>query len=97
MVAKSKRANVKSKDTQNKVEVIKRVNLGHIPLFLQLAHKGLEKSNPHGENDPQGGVRFNVSKDLIALSVTKPELLDNVERVDLVYAKPAAATFGGRD
>ncbi len=94
--AKTKGRLVKSKDTQNRVDVVKRVNLGHIPLFLQLAHKGLEKSNPSGENDPSGGQRFNVSKDLLALSVSKPEILENVERIDLVYQKPATS-FGGRD
>lgn len=88
---------MKSKETQYKVEVVKRVNLGHIPLFLQLAHKGLEKSNPHGEVDPQGGVRFNVSKDLLSLSVSKPELLDSVEKIDVVYQKVNTQTFGGRD
>jgi hypothetical protein len=77
----------KSNRTANQVEVIKRVNLGHVPLFLQLAHKGLEKSCPEGENHPQGGQQFTIAKDLLSISVANPAVLDEVERIDVVYQK----------
>lgn len=83
---KKRGTDVKSKDTSNRVEVIKRVNLGHIPLFLQLAHKGLEKANPAGEAEA-GGVRFNVPKDLLQVSVGDPKIFDSVERIDVIYFK----------
>lgn len=69
------------------IEVVKRINLGHFPLFLQLAHKGLEKTNPSGTNDPQGGQRYNVAKDILEISVSKPEILDGVEKIEMVYQK----------
>ena len=79
---------MKSTATRDRIEVIKRINLGHIPLFLQLAHKGLEKSNPEGETS-QDGTKFNVSTDLLNISVSNQAILENVERVDVVYQKPA--------
>lgn len=78
---------MKSEASKNNVEVIKRINLGHIPLFLQLAHKGLEKTMPEGVNDPQGGQRFVIAKDLLGVSITRPEVLEQVDHIEVVYQK----------
>lgn len=76
---------MKSKTTQYNVDIIKRVNLGHLPLFVQFAHKGLEKAVPDGTKTSDGGTAFVVPKDILKLSVSNPIILDSVESIEFVY------------
>lgn len=86
---KQKRAvAMRSADAQYKLSVIKRVNLGHIPLFVQLAHKGLEKSVQEGTKC-EDGTSFNIPKDILALSVSNPTILEAIESIEFVYKKAA--------
>ena len=87
---KHKERSVRSKVSQEHLEVVKRINLGHIPLFIQLAHKGLEKSMPEGTVD-SGGTSFNVPKDILSLSISKPEILEAIESVEVVYRSSTSA------
>ena len=75
---------VRSKDTQYQVDVVKRLNLGQIPLFVQLGHRGLEKSVPAGVKS-ENGVTFVVPVDILKLSVSDPAILESVESIEFVY------------
>ena len=75
---------MKSKQSQQ-VEVVKRINLGHFPLFIQLAHKSLEKAMPEGVKTSNGGTTFVVPKDILTLSVTNQAILDNITSIEFVY------------
>ena len=77
---------MRSSREQFLVNVIKRVNLGHIPLFVQLAHKGLDKSIPEVKIDA-GDTVFNVSKDILSLSISDAAVLEPIESIEFVYRK----------
>ena len=76
---------MRSKQAQHTISVIKRIKLGALPLFVQLAHKGLEK----GQSEPiatygQSKV-FVVPKDILGVSISDKTLFEDVESIELLY------------
>ena len=86
---KNKGAAVRSKTSQEQINVVKKINLGHIPLFVQLAHKGLEKAAPAGAKADSGEVTFTVPKDILGIAISDPKLVEAVESLEFVYKKGA--------
>ena len=77
------------KTTTPSISVIKRVSIGHLPLFIQLAHKALEKGQADGIPTNDGGKVFNIPKDILGLSVNSPDILTQVESIEFTYKKEA--------
>lgn len=86
---KKKGKPVRSNESQKRINAVKRINLGCIPLFVQLAHKGLEKSIPEGTKGHGGEVAYVVSKDILAVSIHRPELLESIDKIEIIYAPKA--------
>ena len=82
---KKGKATVRSKDSQQRINVTKRLNLGHIPLFVQLAHKGLEKIIPEGVKGNGKEMIYVVAKDILSVSISNPAILEQVEKIEVVY------------
>lgn len=70
-----------------KIQITKRSNLGTMPMFIRLAHRSLEKSNPTGNKHADGTVRFPVATDLVELALTDKKLSENLVGVELIYAQ----------
>lgn len=74
----------------NTVEIKKHVNLGHMPLFVSMIHRHLEKGQPNGTPSTFGSVvNFTVSKDLLRLSVSNEDLLKDIDEITFTYCKRA--------
>lgn len=66
------------------VQVIKRTNLGHMPTFLSMGHRFLEKAQP----DVQGTEpEFTIPLDHFRISV-RDEILQEVESITFRYRRP---------
>ena len=78
---------VKSKTAQFTITATKRTNLGQMPFFVQLAHKGLEKSKPAPINSFGKTSTYLIPKDLLGIGLTDKGLLDDVESVEFVYSE----------
>lgn len=83
----AKEGKVQSKESQQRLEITKRINLGHMPLFVQMAHKGLEKAVPTGTSAGNGQTAFVVSKDILSMCLSDPTLANSVESIEFVYGK----------
>ena len=64
------------------LNVVKRVNFGHMPVFLSMMHRHLEKEKPAVE---AGKVTFQVPVDLLGLSISDQTLIKEVSSVELTY------------
>jgi hypothetical protein len=78
-------SSVRSKTAQYQINVVKRINMGYLPLFLQMAHRALEKGQPVPVSTQGGESTFNVPKDILRLTVTDAKLLENIESVQFTY------------
>lgn len=76
----------KSKTAPYVINVVKRVNLGSWPLFISLGHQGLEKGNPEPSATFGKEKTFLIPKDILKVAVSKPELYDDVESIELTYS-----------
>ena len=76
---------MRSKNSQHTISVIKRVPLGQIPLFVQLAHKGLQKSIPEPKETFGSSSTYVVPTDILRLSVSNPELIEDIEAIEFIY------------
>ena len=74
----------KSKTNPLSIQATKRVNLGKLPVFLQMGHRSLEKSQPPGV-PYLGDTSFVLSKDILGMSITDPTLLEDIECVTMIY------------
>lgn len=79
---------MRSKQAQFTIEALKRVQLGAIPLFVQLAHKGLEKSAPKPKTTLGKAEIYVVPKDIMNLSVSDKALLEDIEAIEFHYERP---------
>ena len=77
----------KSKQAQYTIRVSKRVNIGSIPLFVQLGHKGLEKSQPEAKESFGTSQTFIISKDILRIALSDQSLSDDIASVEFTYAK----------
>lgn len=66
------------------IEAVKRMNLGMTPVFIQMAHRSLEKNKPDGKKN-QNTTTFVVAKDIMRVTITDHTLLDSIESLELVY------------
>lgn len=80
---------MRSEASQQLIEATKRINIGKYPLFIQMAHRALEKGAPEG-TDTFEGISFVIPKDIMNLSVSNPALLEPIERIEFIYRKPPA-------
>ena len=65
------------------VEVIKRVNFGHMPVFVSMMHRHLEKERPAVE---EGKIAtFQVPVDMLKLTISDQTLIKEIESVELTY------------
>lgn len=76
---------MRSKQSQHSISVIKRVKLGNLPLFIQLAHKGLEKSQSEPIAIYNDSKIFVVPKDILGVSVSDKTLFEGIDSIELVY------------
>lgn len=76
----------KSKVAPYVINVVKRVNLGSLPLFISLGHQGLEKGNPEPSATFNKEKTFLVPKDILKVAVSRPDLYDDVESIELTYS-----------
>ncbi len=77
---------MKSKNRQM-ITVIKKVNLGMFPLFVQLGHKGLEKSQPTAIGTNNSEKTYVIPKDILRVSVSDPALYESIESIEFTYDK----------
>lgn len=83
---------MKSKTNQFAINALKRVNLGVMPLFLQLAHKGLEKAMPEPIYNGSKTTSYLVPKDVLRVAITDPSIYEKVESIELTYDHPDVQT-----
>jgi len=76
---------VKSKTAQFRINATKRVNMGMIPLFVQLGHQGLTKSDPTPVGQAGKLKVYNIPKDILSVSVSDPKLYEDIESIEFVY------------
>lgn len=79
--------NMKSKTAQYTITATKRVNLGQMPFFVQLAHKGLEKSKPEPLSSFDKTSSYLIPKDILKIGLTNQTLIDDVESVEFTYSE----------
>lgn len=72
------------KSKSKALEVRKAVNIGTMPVFVQMIHRHFEKENP-AEHESRGS--YAAPLDLLRLSVSDPALLTDIERIVFTYGK----------
>lgn len=69
------------------IEVSKAINIGTMPMFIQMIHRHFEKENP-AEAFSVGQVKtYRAPVDLLRLTVSDPTLTSDVEEVTFTYGK----------
>ena len=76
---------MRSKKAQYEIQVTKIVNTGTMPLFLQLGHQGLDKSKPEPVATFGNLRTYIVPKDILQISINKPELYSDIESIEFTY------------
>ena len=76
---------MKSKRAQYNLQVTKIANTGTLPLFIQLGHQGLDKSKPMPIDSFGNLSTYTVPKDILQVSINKPELYDDIESIEFTY------------
>lgn len=71
----------------NTIPAVKRPNLGHIPLFVSVAHRHLEKEQAVGEKFMEN-TTYQVPVDLLRLTIPE-EMLDGIKEVVFTYRRRA--------
>ena len=74
-------------NTNNTIIAVKRPNLGHIPLFVSMAQRHLEKEQATGEKLGEDTL-YRVPVDLLRLTVPE-DLIDDIAAVEFTYRKRA--------
>ena len=74
---------MRSKDRS--VPVSKAVNLGAMPVFVQMIHRHFEKENPPVVASWGKSAEFEAPLDLLRLSLSDKTLADGIESVTFVY------------
>jgi len=78
---------VRSKVSQHTIAVTKRTNLGQMPFYVQLAHKGLEKAKSEPTHSFGKTHTYIVPKDILKIGLSDHSLLDDIETVEFTYAE----------
>ena len=76
----------RSKKAQFEISVTKRINMGSLPLFVQLGHKGLEKSQPTPVAALGADKTYSVSNDILEVSVKNPTLYNDITEIEFTYS-----------
>ena len=78
---------MKSKVACKEITARKTLHLGQLPLFIVLGHKGLEKSQPTPTNVWGKQQSFNISKDILGVSISQPYWASfaDVESIEFTY------------
>ena len=75
------------------MEVRKALNIGTMPVFVQMVHRHFEKENPKASEEwgsSFGGTStYEAPVDLLKLTVSDPALVRDVEGVEFTYGKRA--------
>ena len=69
------------------IEVKKHVDLGKLPLLLELGHKHLEKGNPLGVIDANFDLLYSVPVDILRVAKVSESLLNGIEEIIFAYDK----------
>lgn len=83
----------KANNKQEALIVTKNRNIGLLPKFIQLGHRGLEKSAPAPIVAGRGFSSFNVPVDIIGLSISDQSLTVGIESLTFNYKKSVPGTF----
>ena len=75
------------KSSLRPINVVKRLNLGHMPVFVSMMHKHLEKEQSVGSRIGSE-VEFRVPIDLLKITVGDVSLLRDLAEVTFVYQAP---------
>ena len=76
----------RSKKAQLEISAVKRTVLGSLPLFVQLGHKGLEKGQPAPIETFGSTHTYQISNDILAVSVRNPLLYDDIKSIEFTYS-----------
>ena len=72
--------------SQNRIiEIKKSINHGHLPTFLSMMHRHLEKEQPEGTIEGIANVGYELPIDLLGLTVVDKSLLKDISSVTLTY------------
>ena len=69
------------------IEVSKAINLGTMPVFVQMVHRHFEKENPTAQESWGSSATYGAPVDLLKLTVSDPTLLTDLTSVEFTYAK----------
>ena len=72
---------------QTPIVATKRINLGHMPVFVQFGHQGLTKSQPTPIASTGDVKTYLIPKDILQMSVSDPALYENIESIEFTYQK----------
>lgn len=67
------------------IAVSKAINLGTMPVFVQMIHKHFEKENPPHVASQWNSAEFEAPIDMLRLSLTDKTLADNIENITFAY------------
>ena len=70
----------------NYIEIHMQRGTRGFPLFITLAHRHLQKELPTVPEGAKGGV-FHVPTDLLSLLKIDPAIIEEIESVEMIYAK----------
>ena len=75
------------KSKNRTIAVSKALNLGTMPMFIQMIHRHFEKENPPEAFKAGSEKTYKAPVDLLRLTVSDPALTSDVEEVTFTYGK----------